>query len=62
MGILCGGDDLRLVDIAVNSSVMPSILNSFLIFFQSTGCQLRNNLHRVRRQSFKFDICVTVHH
>ena len=37
MGILCGGDDLRLVDIGKNSSMMPSILNSFLIFFQSTA-------------------------
>jgi len=32
MRILCGGDDLRLADIALNSSKMPSILNSFLIF------------------------------
>ena len=32
MGILCGGDDLRLVDMTLNSSKMPSILNSFLIF------------------------------
>jgi hypothetical protein len=32
IGILCGGDDWRLVDITLNSSKMPSIRNSFLIF------------------------------